>query len=150
MSHPNRRPFIGVLTVVDAPSEKAPNGARGHRVILTSAAAKSALLSLIGMGINFGGDSGKHRSSEKIGVIDSAELHRNEIIVSGYIWGRDCPEVVASLSASSEYGMSYEMCDARIEDMRQPIWTIIATTFTGASIIRRSSAAYQLTDFVLL
>ena len=31
--HPNRIPFEGVLTVVDVASDRAPSGARGHRVI---------------------------------------------------------------------------------------------------------------------
>src|SRR6266699_5828735 len=33
--HPNREPFRGVLTLVDAASDKPPAGARGHRVLLT-------------------------------------------------------------------------------------------------------------------
>src|SRR6185312_3513112 len=37
--HPNRVPFEGVLTLVDEPSNRPPSGARGHRVILTRAAA---------------------------------------------------------------------------------------------------------------
>ena len=30
--HPNRMPFEGVLTLVDVASDRAPSGARGHRV----------------------------------------------------------------------------------------------------------------------
>src|SRR5690348_7224078 len=41
--HPNRLPFEGVLTLVDIASDRAPNGARGHRVILTREAANAAL-----------------------------------------------------------------------------------------------------------
>ena len=41
--HPNRVAFEGVLTVVDAASDKAPAGARGHRVMLTKEAAEAAL-----------------------------------------------------------------------------------------------------------
>ena len=37
--HPNRVPFEGVLTVVNAASDKAPAGARGHCVMLTREAA---------------------------------------------------------------------------------------------------------------
>ena len=37
--HPNRLPFEGCLTLVDLPSDKAPSGARGHRVVLTREAA---------------------------------------------------------------------------------------------------------------
>ena len=60
--HPNRMPFEGVLTVVDAASDKPPAGARGHRVVLTAgpdaseldyiarvkAAAKSEVVDLAG------------------------------------------------------------------------------------------------------
>src|ERR1035441_5651313 len=46
--HPNRLPFEGVLTLVDVASDKAPSGARGHRVLLTRAAAQAALPSQIG------------------------------------------------------------------------------------------------------
>ena len=38
--HPNRVPFEGVLTVVNAASDKAPAGARGHRVMLTKGLPK--------------------------------------------------------------------------------------------------------------
>ena len=33
--HPNRAAFRGVLTVVDAASQRAPAGSGGHRVVLT-------------------------------------------------------------------------------------------------------------------
>ena len=51
--HPNRAPFRGVLTLVDEPSTKAPSGARGHRVMLTRAAALAALPSLLGMAVDY-------------------------------------------------------------------------------------------------
>ena len=44
--HPNRVAFEGTLTVVDTASDKAPSGARGHRVMLTRDAAEKALPSL--------------------------------------------------------------------------------------------------------
>ena len=46
-NHPNRMPFRGVLTILDTPSDRPPAGARGHRVVLTRAAAEAALPSLI-------------------------------------------------------------------------------------------------------
>ena len=51
--HPNRLPFEGVLTLVDVASDKAPSGARGHRVVLTRAAAEAALPSLLGMAVDY-------------------------------------------------------------------------------------------------
>ena len=37
--HPNRLPFEGCLTLLDVASDKAPSGARGHRVVMTTEAA---------------------------------------------------------------------------------------------------------------
>ena len=51
--HPNRVAFHGVLTVVNAASDKAPAGARGHRVLLTREAAEKALPSLLGMAVDY-------------------------------------------------------------------------------------------------
>ena len=48
--HPNRKAFRGVLTVVDAPSERAPSGSKGKRVMLTRGAAEAALAVLAGDG----------------------------------------------------------------------------------------------------
>ena len=47
--HPNRLPFEGCLTLVDVASDRAPSGARGHRVVLTREAAEAALPSLLGI-----------------------------------------------------------------------------------------------------
>ena len=48
--HPNREPFRGVLTLVDVASDQAPAGARGHRVVLTRAAAEAASAVVAGYG----------------------------------------------------------------------------------------------------
>lgn len=150
MSHPNKAPFIGVLTVVDEPSTKAPAGARGHRVLLTKEAAREALGSLIGMGINIATDSANHDPKKKIGIIDNAELCGKEIVVTGYLFQRDFPGEVLKLAASSGYGMSYEIVDARVEDMRAVVWELTRATFTGAAVLLREKAAYTMTDFVVL
>jgi hypothetical protein len=46
--------------------------------------------------------------------------------------------------------MSYEMADARVEDMRAEIWKLTKVTFTGAAILKRDRAAYRLTEFILV
>ena len=48
------------------------------------------------------------------------------------------------------YGMSYEITDARVDDMRAPIWIVTDFTFTGAAVLRRDKAAYRNTWFELL
>jgi hypothetical protein len=51
--HPNRMPFSGVLTRLDTPSDRAPGGSKGKKVILTTSAAERALPSLMGMAVDF-------------------------------------------------------------------------------------------------
>jgi hypothetical protein len=68
--HPNKMPFSGVLTRIDEPSDVAPEGSGGKRVLITMDAAKNALDSLLGMAVNFGFDD--HRPREKVGVISTA------------------------------------------------------------------------------
>lgn len=148
--HLNKAPFLGILAVLDVPSDKSPSGARGHRVVITRAAAQNALDSLVGMAVNLGA-GGHHNFRTKAGVIECATIEGNEIWVSGYLWKRDLPKVIDTIAASaSDWGMSYEIADAYIEDMHAEVWTIRKATFTGASILPRAAAAYGLTDFVML
>lgn len=151
MMHPNKAPFIGILTIVDEPSDKAPAGARGHRVIMSRAAAEDALSSLIGMGISFREDMEGHSPAHKVGVIESAEIVGNEIQVVGFLWCRDIPKPVRMIQASSDpLGMSYELAEAHVEDMRAEVWEISRFHFTGAAVLSRNKAAYLKTEFCLL
>src|SRR6059058_4947843 len=72
--HPNRLPFRGVLTLLDVPSDRAPAGARGHRVLLTRAAADAALPSLLGMALDYTPTLDGHDARRKIGIITSADI----------------------------------------------------------------------------
>ena len=72
--HPNRVPFEGVLTVVNAASDKAPAGARGHRVMLTREAAEKALPSLLGMAVDYRPGWDGHDARRKIGLLTEADL----------------------------------------------------------------------------
>ncbi len=148
--HPNKRQFMGILTAIDVASDKAPSGARGHRVILTRQAAEQSMESLIGMGINISSDLAGHNARSKVGIFETAEINGNEIVVSGYLFSMDCPEIISQIEASEELGMSYEMADVLVEDMRQTVWKIMRMTFTGAAVMLRNKAAYRMTDFILL
>ena len=44
-------------------------------------------------------------------------------------------------------GMSYELADAHVADMRATVWTLTRATFTGAAILLREKAAYRSTSF---
>lgn len=149
--HPNRVAFEGILTLVDEASTRAPAGARGHRVVLTRAAALAALPSLLGMGVDFTPSWDGHDARRKCGVITEADVVGRELKVSGYLFGRDFPEVMQHLRRSKpgEMGMSYELANAHVEDMNAQVWTLTRATFTGAAILLREKAAYRNTHFAL-
>ena len=150
--HPNRVPFEGCLTLVDVASDKAPNGARGHRVVLTREAAESALPSLLGMAVDYKAGWDGHDARQKCGIITEARLDGQKLMVSGFLFARDYPEVrdgVMEAGASGEMGMSYELADARVADMKASVWRLTKATFTGAAILLRSKAAYRGTSFRL-
>jgi hypothetical protein len=183
--HPNRIAFRGVLTIVDAVSDKAPAGARGHRVMLTRTAAEAAIPSLLGMGLDYSPRLDGHDTRRKIGVITRAEIVGREITVGGFLYGRDFPEMVEEIGknravgervrkaadhalqsmprnghtrhadtsvratqdrdTSAGLGMSYEIADAMVEDIKANVWVLNQVTFTGAAVLRRDKAAYKST-----
>lgn len=147
--HPNRVPFEGVLTVVNTASDKAPAGARGHRVMLTHDAAQKALPSLLGMAVDYRPEWDGHDARRKIGLLTEANLIGKKLVVSGYLYARDFPEVAKAIHAHAPeaLGMSYELADARVEDMRAEVWKLTRVTFTGAAILLRDKAAYRETSF---
>jgi hypothetical protein len=196
--HPNRQPFRGVLTLIDTPSDRAPAGARGHRVVLTRAAAERALPSLLGMGLDFTSSFDGHDVRRKVGIITSADLvpllttklseehgsvgqgfsldsrsdragknhlierasapeahsklktKNSKLIVTGFLFARDFPDVIRELRLrSASLGMSYEVANAGVRDLRDRIWVLDDVTFTGAAVLHRHKAAYQNTSIEL-
>ena len=147
--HPNRVAFEGVLTVVNEASDKAPAGARGHRVMLTREAAEKALPSLLGMAVDYRPGWDGHDARHKIGLLTEANVVGQRLMVRGYLYARDFPEVASAMAAHAPetMGMSYELADAHVADMRASIWTLTRATFTGAAILLRDKAAYRGTNF---
>jgi len=153
--HPNRHEFRGVLTLADAPSERAPSGARGHRVLLTAEATERALPSLLGMAVDYTPELDRHDARRKVGIITSADLRATagkarRVDVRGYLFARDFPEVVRDMRRRrGELGMSYEIADVRVVDTEAPVWVATEFTFTGAAVVLREKAAYQGTSMEL-
>ena len=157
--HPNRLPFEGVLTLVDVASDKAPSGARGHKVVLTREAAEAALPSLLGMAVDYKAGWDGHDARQKCGIITAAEVDGRKLTVAGYLFARDFPEFGPEFGVAMEakigsvagsvgaMGMSYELADAHVADMRAQVWTLTRATFTGAAILLREKAAYRSTSF---
>lgn len=173
--HPNRVGFKGVLTIVDVASDKPPAGARGHRVLLTRRAAEAAIPSLLGMALDYAPALDRHDVRRKIGVITRAEIVGRGIEVGGFLYARDFPEIVGEIERktptlaqktrkdgapsypldgrgarpSTSLGMSYEIADAQIQDIRASVWVLNKVTFTGAAILLREKAAYSGTWIAL-
>jgi len=149
-NHPNREEFRGVLTWVDVASDSPPSGARGHQVLLTRHAAEKALPSLLGMALDYAPALDRHDAQRKVGIITRAEIVGKAIELGGYLYAKDFPDVVRAIRAcegrqAPGLGMSYEIADARVADLRARVWTLTGVTFTGAAILRRDKAAYRNT-----
>ena len=159
--HPNRLPFRGILTLVGVASQRAPSGAKGHRVMLTRNATETALPSLLGMALDYAPSLESHDVRRKIGIITEADivpLHAGgainatgQLAISGYLFAHDFPDVVDEIRAQqgSTLGMSYEIAKVEIPNLGSPIWAATAFTFTGAAVLRRDKAAYPQTWIAL-
>ena len=98
--HPNRAAFRGVLTVVDEPSQRAPSGSGGRRVVLTRSAAEKALPSLLGMALDYAPSFDRHDVRRKVGVITSADIVGRNLEIGGFLYARDFPEIVEEIAKS--------------------------------------------------
>jgi hypothetical protein len=134
--HPNKMPFSGVLTKLDEPSDFAPGGAAGKRIIVTTEAAQKALESLLGMAVDFTPHFDGHDAQKKIGIISSAEIVGNEIRIAGFVYAADFPETAELIQALKDVlGFSFEAQRLYVEDPSADILRITDLTFTGAEAI---------------
>ncbi len=154
--HPNRVGFEGVLTLIDTPSDRAPDGARGHRIVLTREAVEAALPSLLGMAVNFKDDWSGHNPRQKAGIITEASIEDNQLRVWGLVYARDFPEMVARAGGEDAgpgdrpLGMSFEMVGGHVRDMRSKVWRLSRLTFVGAAVLERERAAWRSSSFRIL
>jgi len=74
-------------------------------------------------------------------------LSTNALSIGGFLYARDFPELVREIKAKGPgvLGMSYEIADAKIDDLAADVWSISDFTFTGAAVLRRDKAAYRET-----
>ena len=156
--HPNRVAFRGVLTLVGVPSDRPPNGARGHRVAIPKKVIDGAIPSLLGMALDYAPTWDRHDVRRKVGIITSAEVTGNRLEVGGYLYAKDFPEIVQEVmrsgkraknaqasTSAEELGMSYEVTDVEVLNRQEDVWVLTQATFTGAAILRRRKAAYRQT-----
>ena len=145
--HPNRIPFSGVLVRLDEPSDNAPGGSGGRRIILSSDAARAALPSLLGMAVNTTFDFDGHYPQNKVGLITGADIVDGAIVIEGFIYAADFPETADAIRAFKDaLGFSFEAQNIYVADPVADPLTITALVFTGASILRKDKAAYTSTS----
>jgi hypothetical protein len=145
--HPNKMKFRGILVVLDSPSQKPPNGAQGHRILVSTEVAQRRLKSLIGMGLNYAPDLDAHAQRRKVGVIDKAWIDGKDLRVEGHIWKHDFPEAEKDLKQAG-LGMSMELGDVRVDNPAADVWNLDDFQFLGATILWRDSAAYNRTQAI--
>lgn len=144
--HPNKMPFKGCMLLVDEPSQKAPHGSQGHRILVSKKAAKENLQGIIGMAVNYDRDTlGEHATRSKVGVVTKAWIDDNKVMVSGFIWYHDFPEAEKALKGRTDLGMSMELADVYVDDENESIWNLTKFNFTGATILKKAAAAYSKT-----
>lgn len=144
--NPNHLPFTGTLLLVDVASDKPPHGSEGHRIFVSSHAAKKAIVDLPGQAVNYQPDGlNAHASRHKVGVITKAWMEGSKVKVSGFIWVHDFPEARV-LKNRSDLGMSMELANVYVKDENADVWNLEKFDFTGGTILKKSAAAYTKTD----
>jgi hypothetical protein len=145
--HPNKLPFKGILTRIDEPSDAAPGGSRGRRVLITRAAAEKALPTLLGMPVDAKANMGGHDVKAKVGTITAANIIGNAIHIEGFLYAADFPDEVRRIqSERDELGFSWEIQNIVVQDSTADPLVITGCVFTGAAILYKDKAAYTTTS----
>jgi hypothetical protein len=146
-AHLNRMPFSGVLVKLDQPSDGAPDGTGGKRIVLTKSAARAALDSLLGMAVDFTPEMDGHDPQAKIGLITSAEIDGQDLLIEGFIYAADFPDVASKIKVHKEaLGFSFEARDLVTNNPDADPVSIVDCVFTGAAILFKDKAAYKTTS----
>ena len=132
------------MLILDEASNKPPHGAEGHLIFVPSAVAKKRLGTLINTGINYTQELDSHSPRHKVGVITGARISGNKVLVNGFLWSKDFPEVSKDLRAG-KLGMSMELADVYVRSKTDPIWHLEDFHFSGATILFKAAAAYTNT-----
>lgn len=155
LDNPNKMPFHGVLTYLGVPSDMAPGGSGGRRVMIPVEVGTGALDSLVGMPVNLAASMDNHDTDAVIGVFTEAKIGEvtakgTPIEVSGHIFAKSFPEEAVAIKASQEtLGFSYETAKTRLEAGIYAGETVAIAkelVFTGAAILYKNAAAYQSTS----
>ena len=145
--HPNRHPFSGIVTRIGQPSDKAPGGSMGKRVILTPEAVEAAIPSMLGMGVDYSHDFNGHDPERKIGIVTDAKAKGDALHIKGFFYAADFPHIVQEIVANRRaLGWSYELIvNAGGSQVAGDFLVVSDFVFTGAAVLRKDAAAYSTT-----
>jgi hypothetical protein len=161
-THPNKTPFKCALFAVDVPSDGPPEGTGGKKIRISSAVCGAYLETFVGMALNIDYVNGMsdHDPRFKVAVIEKAYQALDGMAwVEGYIYGKDFPDVVATIryynGLAAEYGWqdyqfgaSLEMEAAvKIAEDDPEVLDVVEFCGTGAAILFAEKAAYKMTSF---
>lgn len=144
----NRRPFEGVLFKVDTPSDGAPHGTDGLRLIIPRAVAQKAAETIAGQPINAHPEFTDHDIKSNIGVFTGARIDGDEFIVTGYTFGYNMAEEMQNMSAlQHDLGMSFEGFAITTAEERDGEMYAVAESMSlcGGTVLYKDLAAYKTT-----
>lgn len=146
----NWMPFKGTCMFIDKPSDHTPSGG-DKPVLFPRQDIEKALPSFENMGVNCrysDWDSGQlfegHDSQFKIGIIKTAEIVGNEVVISGGLWSYDFYELCDKVkSAKESLGWSIEPL-MYLED-KGDYYEASETEFLGVALMWSDKAAFAST-----
>jgi hypothetical protein len=154
--NPDFMKFDAVVGYVDTPTDATPGGGiDGYQLVIRSEGMD--VRSLVGSGVNVAWYDGwfedssqnlkGHDARFKVGVIDSAQVVGNQIMVSGHLWKYDFPDVCDTIECAKEsLGCSVEAYfDGFQKDDDTKILTGFGARFTGVAILYKNKAAFKST-----
>lgn len=161
-THPNKVPFKCALFAVDQPSDGSPQGAGGKKIRIASSVCDQYLHTFVGMALNIDYANGMadHDPRFKVGVIEKAYRSMDGYAcVEGFIYGKDFPDVVATIRyynglaaeynwSDYQFGASLEM-EGAVQNAtdRDDVLDVIEFCGTGAAILFADAAAYKTSSF---
>jgi NADPH-dependent curcumin reductase CurA len=127
----------------------SPKGALGRKIILPLETVQAALHTLLGMAVSYKDGWDGHNNRLKVGVITESQIVGKRVLIEGFIYAKDFPEVIEMCDSRLPLGMSFEADNLHVEDTLANNWTIEKMTFTGAAIMHRYKASFANTSFQL-
>ena len=152
-THCNKMTWEGCITKLGSPSDGAPGGANGHRVVITQEAGFANHKTFEGMPLNCTFGEGFFGSGEDvftghgdliIGYIEKSWVDGDELMASGYIWKNNFPEVAfQTINAKNSLGFSVEMFCDEVEFGKEDDFAYIkGFTGVGCAMLFSECAAF--------